>query len=302
MTGQPTPGARLKQLIAGRATIAAGCYDSLSAKLADLAGFGALHITGFGVEASLLATPDMGLITLTEMAGVVSRMAATTDLPIIADVDTGFGDIESIARTVQLLDRSGAAAIHIEDTMSPKRNPFVPGRKVLPREQAVTRVAAAVEAKRDKDFVIIGRSDADCVSIDEVVTRCNLFLGAGADLAMPVTARVDDHFMFELSPDDQMKQHQRIVSAIDGPVLGMTVPPEHTAADMLEIGYDIMILPMVGMLPAIQAMWTALRAASPNPGNSSESIANPGELMRMMGIDDFIARQEGHIARERSGA
>ena len=297
---QQSPGARLRQLIAGRATVAAGCYDSLSAKLAELAGFGALHITGFGVEASLLGTPDMGLVTLTEMAGVVSRMASAVDLPIICDIDTGFGDIESIARTVQLLDRAGAAAIHIEDTASPKRNPFVPGRVVLPRAQAVTRVAAAAEARRDKDFVIIGRSDADCESIEEVIARCNLFLGAGADLAMPVTAKVGDGFMGELAPELQMEWHRKIVAGIDGPVLGMTVPPGYSAADMLELGYAIMILPMVGMLPAIQAMWMALRAASPNPGDAPMQIANPGELMQMMDIDTFIARQERHLARERA--
>jgi 2-methylisocitrate lyase-like PEP mutase family enzyme len=296
-----SPGARLRQLVGQRATIAAGCYDSLSAKLAQQAGFHALHVTGFGVEASLLATPDMGLVTLTELASVIQRMTSATDLPIICDVDTGFGEIENVARTVALMERAGAAAIHIEDAGSPKRNPFAPGRTVIDREQAVTRVTVAVESRADKDFVIVGRSDADCVSVDELVTRSNLFLKAGADLAMPVTARINDRMMGEMAPDEQMEWHRKIVSSIDGPVLGMTAPPGYAPKDMLALGYAIMIMPMVSFLPAVRAMWDALRAASPDSKDAPGPINSPVDLMAMMGIDQFIARQERHLARERGG-
>jgi 2-methylisocitrate lyase-like PEP mutase family enzyme len=295
---QKSPGKRLRALIDKHATVAAGCYDALSAKLAEQAGFDALHITGFGVEASLLGTPDMGMVTLTELADVVRRMAAAVDIPIICDVDIGFGEIESVARTVQLIAGAGAAAMHIEDAGPPKRNPFVPGQVMLPRELAVTRVAAAVEARRDADFVIIARSDADSISIDEVVARCNLYLKAGADVAMPVTARVNGKPMGSLPVEEQMEWHRHIVSRIEGPVLGMAVPAGKTPKDMLAAGYAIMIVPTATILPAAQAMWNALLAASPNKPRQPGEIAHAGDLLYRLGIQEFMDRQDRHIARE----
>lgn len=293
------PGARLRALIEKRATVAAGVFDTLSATLAEQAGFDALHITGFGVEATLLGTPDMGMVTLTELADIVRRMAAAVDIPIICDVDIGFGEIESVARTVRLIRHSGAAAMHIEDAAPPKRNPFVPGQVMLPRHLAVTRVAAAVEARGSSDFVIIARSDADCISVDEVVERCNLYLKAGADVAMPVTARINGTPVGSLPMDEQLEWHRHIVSRIEGPVLGMAVPPGKTPQDMLECGYAIMIVPTLTILPAAQAMWKALLAASPNPARRPGEIANPGDLLYRLGIQEFMDRQERHIAREK---
>lgn len=293
-----SPGARLREMIGARTTIAAGVYDSLSATLAEQAGFDALHITGFGVEASLLGTPDMGMVTLTELADVVRRMTAAIDIPVICDVDIGFGEIESVARTVRLISQAGAAAMHIEDAGPPKRNPFVPGQVMLPRSLAVTRVAAAVEARGDSDFVIIARSDADCISIDEVVERCNLYLAAGADVAMPVTARVNGTPMGSLSVDEQMEWHRHIVSRIEGPVLGMAVPPGKTPQDMLDAGYSIMIVPTLSVLPAAQAIWASLQAASPNPPRKPGAIGNAGDLLYRLGIQEFMDRQDRHIARE----
>jgi methylisocitrate lyase len=297
---QETPGRRLRRLIDQRSTVAAGVYDTLSAKLSEHAGFDALHITGFGVEATLLGTPDMGVVTLTELADVVRRMAGAVDLPIICDVDNGFGEIESIARTVKLIENAGAAAMHIEDGAPPKRNPFVPGQVVLSREAAYTRVAAACEARGDSDFVIIARSDSDVVSIDELVTRCNLFLEAGADVAMPVTARVDGRPMGELSAEEQIEVHRSIVSRIKGPVLGMAVVPGRTPKDMLDLGYAIMIQPMATLMPAVGAMWDALLAASPNSPRVPGAIANAADLLQRLGIQSFIDRQEHHLARERA--
>lgn len=240
----------------------------------------------------------MGMVTLTELADVVRRMTAAIDIPVICDVDIGFGEIESVARTVRLISQAGAAAMHIEDAGPPKRNPFVPGQVMLPRSLAVTRVAAAVEARGDSDFVIIARSDADCISIDEVVERCNLYLAAGADVAMPVTARVNGTPMGSLSVDEQMEWHRHIVSRIEGPVLGMAVPPGKTPQDMLDAGYSIMIVPTLSVLPAAQAIWASLQAASPNPPRKPGAIGNAGDLLYRLGIQEFMDRQDRHIARE----
>lgn len=300
-TRTKSPGAQLRELIGGGATVAAGCFDTLSAKLADDAGFDALHITGFGVEATLLGTPDMGVVTLTELADVVRRMSAAVELPIICDVDTGFGEIESITRTVQLISGAGAAGMHIEDAGAPKRNPFVPGQVMMPREVAVTRVTAACEARGNSDFVIIARSDSDVVSLDELVERCNLYLQAGADVAMPVTARVNGRMMHDLDPDEQMETHRRIVSRIEGPVLGMAVVPGRTPQDMLDVGYAIMIQPMLTLMPAVRAMWEALVASSPTQPRKPGTLATAVDLLTRLDIQSFIDRQDRHIARERAG-
>ena len=294
-----SPSVRLRTLISDRKTVAAGCFDSLSAKLAEQAGFDALHITGFGVEATLLGTPDMGLVTLTELADVVRRMAAAVDIPIICDVDTGFGEIESVARTVHLIASAGAAGMHIEDTGPPKRNPFVPGQVILSRELAYTRVVAACEARGQSDFVIIARSDSDVISIDELVDRCNLYLDAGADVAMPVTARVNGRGMHEFNAQEQMKIHREIVSRIKGPVLGMAVVPGHTPQDMLDAGYSIMIQPTLTIMPAIRAMWDALLSASPGEPRVPGEIATAADVLHRLEIQKFMDRQDRHMARER---
>lgn len=295
----PSPGpsapARLREMLRNGAPIAAGCYDTLSGRLAELAGFQVLHVTGFGAEAAMLASPDMGLVTLTELAQHVDRIAAAVDLPMICDVDTGFGGIENIFRTVRLMERAGMAAIHMEDAGSPKRNPFVEGRSVLPREEAVGRVKAALAARRDPDFMVIARSDADCVSFDELIERCNLYLAAGADLAMPVLGEIDGRKIATLSPDELVDAHKRLLSRVDGPVLGMSGAHGFNAAAMVGIGYKVVIMPTLTVLPAIQAMWAAVSDAADSLGvvapGGRPKIESVGDILDVFGIHDYVAKQ-----------
>src|ERR1700730_1641401 len=226
------PRAQLRSLIRRRSTVAAGCVDGLSAFLAERVGFEALHVTGFGVEASMLAGPDMGLVTATELAAHVDRITSAVKAPVICDDDAGFGGIENIYRTILLMERAGIAAIHIEDTDMPKRNPFVDGRTVFSRATAVGRVQAACAARSDPDFVIIARSDADEISVEELVTRCNLYLEAGADMAMPIISKVDGSRIQELSNEEQLSVHRSVVERIKGPVFGVAIPAGYHAQDM----------------------------------------------------------------------
>jgi 2-methylisocitrate lyase-like PEP mutase family enzyme len=297
------PRLQLRSLVRQRRTVAAGCFDSLSAFLAERAGFDAIHITGFGVEASMLAGPDMGLVTATELALHVDRITSVIKVPAICDIDAGFGSIENIHRTILLMERAGIAAIHIEDTDMPKRNPFVDGRTLFSREAATGRIRAACAARTDQDFMIIARSDADEISMEELVTRCNLYLEAGADMAMPITSKVNGVRMQDLSPEQQFSVHRSVVERIEGPVFGVAVPVGYQATHMLEAGYALMALPMLTLMPAVRAMWASLEKARAEivPGNKSRlvngSLDSVVDLLQALGLDEYIDRQHRFYRR-----
>lgn len=177
-----TPGARLRELMAKGTVLAPFVFDGLQAKLAQAAGFDAVYMTGFGTAASY-GLPDMGLIALGEMVGNASRIASAVAVPVIADADTGYGNEVNVARTVAAYERAGVAALHIEDQEWPKRCGFLPGKRVIPAEEMVLKVKAAVAARSDPDLVIIARSDAlQPNGWDDAVERLKRYREAGADL------------------------------------------------------------------------------------------------------------------------
>ena len=164
------------------ALIAPGIYDGYGARFVAEAGFEAVYITGNGVSASLLGRPDMGLIDLTLMANHARNVAACVDLPLICDADTGYGGIVGVRRTVQEFEAAGVCGIHIEDQLSPKKCGQFPGaRTVLAFNEAVAKIAAAVAASNDSDFMIIARTDsAGALGIDEAIRRAKEFERVGA--------------------------------------------------------------------------------------------------------------------------
>lgn len=184
--------ARLRQALrdrlasAGRGQptlIAPGVYDAYGARMVQHAGFEAVYMTGNGVSASLLGKPDVGLVDLTMITAHARRVAACIDLPLICDADTGYGGVAAIRRTVEEFEAAGVAAIHIEDQQSPKRCAQFPGaRAVLPFEDAVTRIAAAVAARASTGLLVIGRTDcAASMGLDEAIRRAEAYAQAGAD-------------------------------------------------------------------------------------------------------------------------
>lgn len=291
-----TSSAVLRRELADGLVVGAGCFDALSARLAELAGFRALHLSGFAFEVSQIGAPDLGLATLTELAAVAARIAATVQLPVIADVDTGFGGILNVQRTVQTMERAGVAGIHIEDQATPKRCPVLAGRRVVARSEAVDRVRATVDARTDPDFVVIARTDADVVSFDEVVERANLYLAAGADLAMPIVLDFDGRSYFAMSPDEQFALLERVARSIDGPVMGMGSPPPsgYTVKDLAEIGYSFVMFATTSLEAAATAMFEALHAITADGTDEHYRRAHPGryrdsvELMRAVRLDDYL--------------
>lgn len=177
---------------AGRTIWAAGAYDALSALLVDRAGFDAVFSTGFGVSASHLGAPDVELYTMTENLGVVRHMVSAVRRPLIADGDTGYGNVINVMRTVREFERAGVAGIVFEDQVIPKRCPAAATHiEVLPREQAAQKIRAAVDARRDPDFLIVARSDA--TTMEEAIARARLYAEAGADLIQPISRTVTNY-------------------------------------------------------------------------------------------------------------
>ena len=184
-------GARLRALLRERRTLVKpGAYNALSAMIIEKAGFPCCGVTGYGVSASLLGKPDVGLVTLNEIVMITRYIASAVSIPVIADADTGFGNAINVMRTVEDFITAGAAAIHIEDQVAPKRCGHVAGKQVVPMEEMVGKLRAAdrVRQRLDPDFLLIARCDARGVaggSVDELVRRANTYIDAGADMIFP---------------------------------------------------------------------------------------------------------------------
>ena len=290
---------RLRALMREGMVVAPGCFDPLSARLAQLAGFEAVQMTGLGVEAAQLAAPDLGLLTMREIADHAARMAAAIDIPVIADIDAGFGGVLNVQRTIREMERAGVAGVHIEDQTQPKHCPLLAGRSVVSREAALDRLKAALDARTDPDFVIAARTDADTISFAELVDRSNLLIDAGADLAMPILMSVEGGSFFALSPDEQMTWSRKLVAAIHGPVMNMGSgpPPGYAEVDMANAGYRVLMYSAAALGVAANAMAALFRDMRERGTDQPFVAANPGQyhdplaLMRAARLDEFVAAE-----------
>jgi 2-methylisocitrate lyase-like PEP mutase family enzyme len=175
--------AQLRELLKGpEMVLAPFVYDCLQAKVAEAAGFKAIYMTGFGTAATR-GFPDLGLLTMSEMLQNVRAIAHAVKVPVICDADTGYGNPINVWRTVREYEEAGAAALHLEDQVWPKKCGFLGGKQVIPMEQMVPKVRAACDARRDRNFVIIARTDALAVNgWDDVVRRARAYREVGEDL------------------------------------------------------------------------------------------------------------------------
>ena len=226
-----------------------GAYNALSTKLIEDKGFEGVYISG-GVLANDLGLPDIGLTTLTEVAGRASTYARVTDLPAIVDADTGFGEAMNVARTIQELENAGVAGCHIEDQVNPKRCGHLDGKAVVDRDTAVQRIRAAVAGRRDPDFVIIARTDVRSIDgLDAAIDRARALVDAGADVVFP-----------EALAD--LREFETFRHAIDVPILAnMTEFGKSelfTNAQLADGGVNIVIYPVSLQRAAMGAATRAL--------------------------------------------
>ena len=272
-----TPGACLRALLAGPGAVQApGAYDTLTARLIEAAGFPAVYMTGYGTSAALLGRPDVGLLTQTEMVENARRIVEAVSVPVIADADTGYGNPLNVARTVRLYEAASVAAIHIEDQVAPKKCGHMAGKQVIPAAEMAAKVRAAVDARRDPDFLIIARTDARAVhGLADALARGARYRAAGADL------------LFIEAPESE-EEVERISAAFDCPLLynwaetGKTppLPFERIAA----LGYKLVIYPVTPLFAATQAVMKTL-ASLKKVGTSAEVA---GDLITFSAFNDFI--------------
>ena len=175
---------KLRTLFKEKKTIIApGAHDVLTARIIEQTGFDAVYMTGYGTSASMLGKPDVGLLTLTEMVERVRNITDIINVPLIADADTGYGGIINVIRTVREYEKAGVACIQLEDQVAPKKCGHMLGREVIPAEEMVKKIEAAVDARIDPDFMIMARTDARTnYGYEEAIRRCKLYKKAGADI------------------------------------------------------------------------------------------------------------------------
>lgn len=238
---------KLRQLLENEEIlIAPGAHDALTAKVIEQVGFAAVYMTGYGQAASHLGQPDVGLLTMTEMLARVNNIVNAVNIPVICDADTGFGNAVNVMRTMREYEKAGAAAIQLEDQISPKKCGHMTGREVIPAEEMVLKIKAAVSARQDKDFLIIARTDARTVyGIEECINRGKAYEEAGADV------------LFIESPET-IEEMKIITSSFRVPVLANMVEGGRTpllnAQELQKLGYDLVIFPTTSTYITAQAV------------------------------------------------
>jgi len=182
-----SPGARFRTAVRDEKPLqVAGAINAYAARLAERSGFKALYVSGGGVAAGSLGVPDLGITTMEDVLTDVRRITDITDLPVLVDIDTGWGSAFNIARAIRSMIKHGAAAVHIEDQVQAKRCGHRPGKAIVSKEEMVDRIKAAVDAKTDPDFVIMARTDALAVEgLDAAIDRARACVEAGADMIFP---------------------------------------------------------------------------------------------------------------------
>jgi methylisocitrate lyase len=225
----------LERIEEPRILVAMGVHDGLTARLAERAGFEAFYHGGYAVAAHQFGLPDIGIIALHEMVESLGRVTGVSSVPVITDADTGYGEIAGVRRSVQELERAGAAAIQIEDQVFPKRCGHMDGKEVIPREEMVLKVRAAAAARSNPELLIIARTDAlQPNDLDDAIDRCNAYSDAGADVV----------FVDAPGSEDELAE---VADRVDGPSLanmsetGRT--PVMSASELERMGYGIVIFP-----------------------------------------------------------
>ncbi|MFC9664638.1 methylisocitrate lyase [Nocardia sp. NPDC127606] len=257
-----------------------GAFNPLVAKLIQEIGFEGVYVSGAVVSADL-ALPDIGLTTLTEVAGRGQQIARVTDLPTLIDADTGFGEPMSAARTITVLEDAGIAGCHLEDQVNPKRCGHLDGKAVVPTDEMVRRLRAAVSARRDPNFVICARTDAAGIDgIDAAIDRAKAYADAGADLIF--TEALADESEFE-----------KFRAAVDIPLLAnMTEFGKSellSAAQLQDLGYNAVIYPVTTLRLAMFAAEQGLReiAATGTQSGLLDQMQHRSRLYELLGYQRY---------------
>lgn len=285
------PGARLRQLMTQKTVVLPGAFDAITARLAEAVGFEAIYISGAGVTNALTGLPDIGLLTLTEMALQARYICRAVSIPCIADADTGYGETHNVMRAVQEFEAAGLAGIHLEDQVSPKRCGHLEGKQVVPPAEMARKIAAAVKARHNPDFLLIARTDARGVAdFEDAVARAHLYLEAGADAIFPEA----------LQSAEEFAEFARLVQA---PLLANMTEfgksPLLTVSQLAEMGYRMVVFPMTPFRVMMKAAEDALRELKETGTQRAflDRMQTRAELYELIGYADYQALDAEIAAR-----
>ena len=265
------------------AMIVPGAANALFARIIADLGFPAVYVTGAGVANMRLGAPDIGLTTVTELAESTAAIADATDLPLIVDMDTGFGNALNVVRSVRLLERAGAAALQMEDQVFPKRCGHFAGKDVIPASEMVDKIRAAVDTRRDGDLQIVARTDARAIEgLDAAIDRARRYIEAGADATF-VEAPVSLDELRRIPAGLAVPQFANMVHG------GKT--PEPGQAVLAEMGYSVVLYANASLQAAIRGAAQALGMlkADGDLSRAAELLAGFDERQRVVGKDDWDA-------------
>lgn len=286
-------GARLRRAVnRERPLQVVGVINAYAARLAEACGFEALYVSGGGVAAGSCGLPDLGITTMDDVLTDVRRVTDASALPVLVDIDTGWGGALNIARTIRAMAKAGAAGVHIEDQVQQKRCGHRPGKSIVSKEEMVDRIKAAVDARTNPELVIMARTDALAVEgIDAAIERARLCVEAGADMVFPEAVPTLDHY-------------RRFVEAVGVPVLANITEfgktPLFTVEELRTASVALVLYP----LSAFRAMnAAALRVFAAIRGEGTQQhvldlMQTREELYRLLGYHDFERKLDELFARE----
>lgn len=272
--------AKMRELLkTKKMVVAPGAHDAMTAKIIGRLGFDAVYMTGYGQSASHLGQPDVGLMTMSEMVARAANIVEAAGVPVIADADTGFGNAVNVMRTVREYEKAGVAVIQLEDQVMPKKCGHMIGREIIPMDEMVGKIKAAVDTRINPDFMIMARTDARTImGIEEAIKRGQAYKEAGADI------------VFIESPET-VAEMKMITNQIDGYTLANMVEGGRTPLlknqELEAIGYNLTIYPTASIYVATKAMvdlWTALKNDD-TTANVMDTMVTFAEFNDLIGLD-----------------
>ncbi len=271
---------RLRRMLDGpEIVVLPGAYDALSARLAERAGFQACFTTGFGFAATVLGVPDYGLLTMSETIDRVRHVVQALSVPLVADMDTGYGNALNVVRTVRECVALGVAGIILEDQEWPKKCGHFEGKRVIAAEEQAAKLRAAVEARGDDDLVIIGRTDArQPLGLEEAIRRGKMYREAGADIVFVEAPR-------------SVEELREVTQAIpDAPLFANMIEggktPLLSSAELQELGYKMVVYPLSALFSAAKAVEETYRALFDEKSTASrqEAMVSLGQFEEMIDV------------------
>jgi methylisocitrate lyase len=276
------PGAELRQRLKEGMLVMPGVFNAITAQAAAATGFQALYLSGAGVTNALTGFPDVALLTLTEMAQQARYVARAVSVPVIADADTGYGEVLNVARAVEELEHAGLAGIHLEDQVAPKRCGHLAGKQVIAPEEMAAKIRAAARARSDADFFLIARTDARGVNgLEDAIARALRYLEAGADAIFPEALQSREEF-------------EQFAARVRAPLLANMTEfgqsPLLSVEELSQLGYAMVIFPMTAfrvMLRAAEQTYATLHQTG-SQQSLLPAMQTRQELYELIGYADYI--------------